>query len=81
MAAMSAQMQEEFAKQQPQGVSPMSTAAFESAFKIGIVFSFIFGVAWGWALPIVILVWFARRRIRDEMATWGAQPATSAWSA
>lgn len=26
---------------------------------------------WGWALPIFMLIWFARGKIRAEVATWG----------
>ncbi len=28
------------------------------------------GLAWGWALPVVLLVWLARPSIRDEVAGW-----------
>jgi hypothetical protein len=28
------------------------------------------GVLWGWALPVFMLIWLARRPIRTEMAAW-----------
>lgn len=31
-----------------------------------------FGIAWGWALPIFMLIWFTRRKIRDEVREWGS---------
>jgi len=30
----------------------------------------LFAIAWGWALPIFLLIWFARRRIKDEVRGW-----------
>jgi len=29
-----------------------------------------FGVAWGWALPIFMLIWLNRQKVRDEVAGW-----------
>lgn len=29
-----------------------------------------FGVVWGWAFPIFVLIWFARRKIKAETAEW-----------
>lgn len=29
-----------------------------------------FGIVWGWALPIFVLIWFSRSRIKAEVATW-----------
>jgi hypothetical protein len=34
------------------------------------VFSAAFGVLWGWALPVFMLIWFARRKIKEEVAEW-----------
>lgn len=34
------------------------------------VMVFIFTLLWGWALPIFLLIWLARRSVRDEIATW-----------
>ena len=33
--------------------------------------SLAFGIIWGWALPVFLLVWFNRRKIRTEVAQWG----------
>ena len=32
--------------------------------------SVLFMLAWGWALPAFMLVWFALRKIRAETAAW-----------
>ncbi len=37
---------------------------------------FVFAIVWGWALPIFMLVWFSRRKIKAEVAHWG-QPASA----
>lgn len=34
----------------------------------------IIGMAWAWALPIFLLVWFYRRKIKEETRTWRAMP-------
>ncbi|MHC5003962.1 MAG: hypothetical protein ACYTJ0_12640 [Planctomycetota bacterium] len=53
----------------------------------GGVFSFlrIFGpvgavlqMLWLWALPLFLLIWFARMKVRTEVATWAAPPASAA---
>ena len=36
----------------------------------------VFGILWGWALPIFMLIWFSRRKIKAEIAQWG-QPANA----
>jgi len=33
-------------------------------------FGMIFGVAFGCALPVIVLVWFARQKIKDEVRGW-----------
>ena len=37
---------------------------------------FVFAIVWGWALPIFMLIWFSRRKIKAEVAHWG-QPASA----
>lgn len=32
---------------------------------------FVFAIVWGWALPIFMLIWFSRRKIKAEIAQWG----------
>ena len=34
------------------------------------VFSVVFGLVWGWALPVFLLIWFARQKIKDEVTSW-----------
>ena len=36
----------------------------------------VFAIIWGWALPIFMLIWFSRRKIKAEIAQWG-RPATA----
>ena len=36
----------------------------------------VFAIVWGWALPIFMLIWFSRRKIKAEIAQWG-QPASA----
>jgi hypothetical protein len=43
-----------------------ASAASGSSLPMGTIWS----VAWGWALPISMLVWFARAEIREEVADW-----------
>ncbi len=31
----------------------------------------VFAIVWGWALPIFMLIWFSRRKIKAEIAQWG----------
>ena len=37
---------------------------------------FVFAIVWGWALPVFMLIWFSRRKIKAEIAHWG-QPASA----
>lgn len=34
------------------------------------VLSIGFGLLWGWAYPVFLLIWFGRRKIKDQIATW-----------
>lgn len=46
---------------------PALPAGFaEGAASVGLVFA----LAWGWALPVFLLVWFARGKIKAEIAEW-----------
>jgi hypothetical protein len=33
-------------------------------------FTLVFGLLWGWALPVFVLIWFSRRKIKDAVAAW-----------
>jgi hypothetical protein len=33
-------------------------------------FGMMFGIVFGWALPVFVLVWFARQKIKDEVDGW-----------
>lgn len=45
-----------------------------------LILSVLFGLLWGWALPVFSLFWFARSKIKQETAQWRAT-ANSAPSA
>lgn len=49
------------------GATPMPAAGIMKL--IGIA-SIGFAVLWGWALPVFLLIWFNRRKIKDEVAGW-----------
>jgi len=38
--------------------------------SVGGVFTVALTLIWGWAYPVFILIWFSRRRIKDEVAAW-----------
>ena len=38
--------------------------------RIGLVVGIAFGVLWGGALPAFILVWFSRKKIKEQVAFW-----------
>ncbi|MFH1419468.1 MAG: hypothetical protein ABII12_14425 [Planctomycetota bacterium] len=33
-------------------------------------FTVVFGLVWGWALPVFLIVWLSRQRIKAEVACW-----------
>lgn len=35
-----------------------------------VVVGLIFGIAWGWAFPVFILIWLARGKIKAETSAW-----------
>ena len=39
-------------------------------FDVMIVVSFVFGLGWGWALPVFLLIWLSREKIKNEVAGW-----------
>ncbi len=49
------------------GQSPPGFAAFSGPLAI---LGLALGLLWGWAFPVFMLIWFARRPIRREVAAW-----------
>lgn len=39
-------------------------------FDLMIVVGLVFGLAWGWALPVFLLIWLTRGKIKNEVAGW-----------
>ena len=35
-----------------------------------MVMGLVFGLAWGWALPVFLLIWLTRGKIKNEVAGW-----------
>ncbi|MCH7545702.1 MAG: hypothetical protein IID30_04785 [Planctomycetes bacterium] len=53
---------------------PAQFAGFMQSFgMIGVIIS----VIWGWALPVFLLVWLSRRKIRDDVKTWSEIPPSA----
>jgi uncharacterized membrane protein YjfL (UPF0719 family) len=56
-----------------QQMSQQNTAmppGFGGAFMVGFMVSMCFGAAIGLVPPVFVLVWFGRRKIKDEVAGW-----------
>ncbi len=53
---------------QPSGGMPMP---FGGEFvSLMLVVGLVFGLAWGWALPVFLLIWLRRGKIRNEITGW-----------
>ncbi len=51
-------------------------SALPAGFTGGILAAtVVFNLLWGWALPVFMLIWFSRRKIKDEVVGWGAPVA------
>ncbi|MHC4443904.1 MAG: hypothetical protein ACYTF1_02960 [Planctomycetota bacterium] len=37
---------------------------------VGMLIGTCFGLIWGWALPVFMLIWFSRRKIKEEVVSW-----------
>lgn len=56
---------------QMEAVVASTPAPMPSGFASGIAAaSMCFAVVWGWALPVFVLIWFSRGKIKAEVATW-----------
>jgi hypothetical protein len=49
-----------------QNTGPAPMLNFRVLMEIGICF----GLLWGWALPVFMLIWFARRSIKEQTSKW-----------
>jgi hypothetical protein len=59
----------------PGQLPPGMYAMMETIASVGVIFT----VLWYWALPIFMIVWFARPSVRDEVRGWtGPTPAPPA---
>lgn len=50
-----------------QGPGQAAPATF---MKAAGLFGFVFGLLWGWALPVFMLIWFGQKKIKTETADW-----------
>jgi uncharacterized membrane protein SirB2 len=50
--------------------SPGSPAMMGSIMAAMTVVTVVFALAWGWALPLFVLIWLGRAKIREEVSTW-----------
>ncbi len=63
-------MQEMFASD-PSVPAAMS-AMFGRFMQAGVLAGSVIGLLWGWALPVFMLIWFSRGKIKTEVAAWSA---------
>ena len=69
-------MQEMFASD-PSVPAAMS-AMFGRFMQAGVLVGSVIGLLWGWALPVFMLIWFSRGKIKTEVASWSGGPAAAA---
>lgn len=41
------------------------------------VVAVLLGILWGWALPVFVLIWFSRGKIKDEVSGWSGTQTDS----
>lgn len=50
---------------------PMMGGPASQSFVVGVAIgTTALALLWGWALPVFMLIWFSRRQIRNEVASW-----------
>lgn len=50
---------------------PAAMSAMPGVFSdLMVILSLAFGVVWGCAFPVFLLIWFSRRRVKDEVVHW-----------
>ncbi len=54
--------------QKQMGSSP--APGMEAIMWASVVFGIVAGILWVCALPVFVLIWFGRRKIRNEVASW-----------
>jgi hypothetical protein len=62
--------QAQFAAMQQSGSGPLAGAGMGGMLDAMSAAGAVIGVLWGWALPIFMLIWFMRAKVRNELATW-----------
>lgn len=67
LAANPQNMQNMQNMQQASGTSGISAGWYQAFGFCGLSFGFL----WGCALPVFLLIWFGRRKIKQEVAAWG----------
>lgn len=56
--------------QQDPNMPAAMPAMMGSFMQVFGVFTIVLGILWGWALPVFLLIWFARSKIKAEVAGW-----------
>lgn len=54
------------AMQQDPNMLPMGSTFYTAMGFVGMAF----GLLWGWAFPMFVLIWFRRKKIKSELAGW-----------
>jgi hypothetical protein len=53
-----------------QGSAPLPSALSSSIINASVIVGTVLSIAWGWALPIFLIVWLLRTPIRRETRGW-----------
>ncbi|MCH8152385.1 MAG: hypothetical protein IH830_08445 [Planctomycetes bacterium] len=56
--------------QQDPNMPAAMPAMMGSFMQVFGVFTIVLGILWGWALPVFLLIWFSRGKIKAEVAGW-----------
>ncbi len=70
-------IQQEFLQEmqaQDPNLAVIGTTAMQGFAAVGVVFALL----WGLALPVFMLIWFARRTIKEQVAQWEGGPGVTA---
>lgn len=58
---------------QTQVNSPMPAALMGGVMELLMTGGIVLGLMWAWALPVFVLIWFSRRKVREEVRSWRAR--------